>query len=185
MNYRALCFMANELNLPEEAKAWSDKAERMSALINERLWDGKNGWYADANSLTHEISDVLSPASFMPLYIGIASEEQAKAMAKIAETRFEGKMPTVSFDSPEYSLDYWRGPTWLNVAYFAAKGLKNYGFAVADQIKASILSMCAKDKEHIYENYDAKAEKGQYCNHFSWSCVFIIEFILNFDKQNF
>lgn len=185
MNYRALCFMVNELGLPEEAKVWSDKAERMSTLINERLWNGKNGWYSDANSLTHEISDVLSPASFMPLYIGIASEEQAKAMAKIAETRFEAKMPTVSFDNPEYSLDYWRGPTWLNVAYFAAKGLKNYGFAVADQIKASILSMCAKDKEHIYENYDAKAEKGQYCNHFSWSCVFIIEFILNFDKHVF
>ena len=106
-------------------------------------------------------------------------------MAEIAKTRFEGKMPTVSFDNPAYSLDYWRGPTWLNVAYFAAKGLKNYGFAVADQIKASILSMCAKDKEHIYENYDAKAEKGQYCNHFSWSCVFIIEFILNFEKHIF
>ena len=82
MNYRALCFMTNELGLPEEAKVWSDKAERMSTLINERLWNGKNGWYSDANSLTHEISDVLSPASFMPLYIGIASEEQAKAMAK-------------------------------------------------------------------------------------------------------
>lgn len=185
MNYRALGYMANELSLPEEARMWSDKAEQMSMLINERLWDERNGWYSDANSLTREISDVLSPASFMPLYIGIASKDQACAMAEIAESKFEGKMPTVSFDNPEYSLDYWRGPTWLNVAYFAAKGLKNYDFAVADKIRASVLSMCAKDKEHIYENYDAKAEKGQYCNHFSWSCVFIIEFILNFDKHVF
>ena len=82
----------------------------------------------------------------MPLYIGIASREQAEAMRIVAEERFKGKMPTVSFDNPMYSNDYWRGPTWLNVAYFAAKGLKNYGFAVADTIKESILNMCFADK---------------------------------------
>lgn len=43
--------------------------------------------------------------------------------------------------------------------------------------------MCAKDKEHIFENYDSKLEKGQYCDHFSWSSVFIIEFILNFGNK--
>ena len=185
MNYRALSYIAGELSLTKDAQKWSDKAIALSALINERLWDSQKHYYADADFKTHEISHVLSPASFMPLYIGIASEEQAKCMAELAETKFESKMPTVSFDDPAYSTDYWRGPTWLNVAYFAAKGLKNYGFAVADDIKDSILAMCAKDKEHIYENYDAKVEKGQYCNHFSWICVFIIEFILNFDKQNF
>ena len=56
-------------------------------------------------------------------------------MENFAKNNFKEKMPTVSFDNPEYSTDYWRGPTWLNVAYFAAKGLKNYGFEVADKIK--------------------------------------------------
>lgn len=181
MMYRSLSYMANELSLFEEAETWGEKGVKMSRLINEKLWDNEHGYYADANKFTGEISEVLSPASFMPLYIGIASEQQAKCMANIAETKFECKMPTVSFDDPEYSTDYWRGPTWLNVAYFAAKGLKNYGFDVAEKIKESILEMCAKNKEHIYENYDARAEKGLCCDHFSWSCVFVIEFILNFD----
>lgn len=185
MNYRALTFMANELSLFKDAEVWTQKEKELISLINQRLWDKEKHYYADANKITGEISDVLTPASFMPLYIGIATNEQAKYMAKTAETKFECKMPTVSFDNPQYSNDYWRGPTWLNVAYFAAKGLKNYGFDVADKIKNSILEMCAKDNEHIYENYDAKAQKGLYCDHFSWSCVFIIEFILNFDKHLF
>lgn len=185
MNYRALAYMACELGLSEQSAAWTAKEKTLAANINAHLWDETHGYYADADRFTKEISDVLSPASFMPLYIGIASAEQASKMAVIAETKFEGKMPTVSFDNPAYSTDYWRGPTWLNVAYFAAKGLKNYGFAVADTIKSSILEMCAIDKEHIYENYDAKAQKGLYCNHFSWSCVFIIEFILNFEPEKF
>lgn len=185
MNYRSLSFIANELSLAADAEKWTEKAEGLSKLICEKLWDGEKHYFADVNKKTHEISEVLSPASFMPLYIGIASEEQAKYMNEIAKTRFDCKMPTVSFDDPEYSTDYWRGPIWLNVAYFAAKGLKNYGFDTADKIKESILKMCAKDKEHIYENYDAKTEKGLCCDHFSWSCVFIIEFILNFDKHNF
>ena len=89
-------------------------------------------------------------------------------------------MPTVSFDNKCFSNDYWRGPTWLNVAYFAAKGLKNYRFDVADKIKSSIIDMCNDNKDGIYENYDSITLKGQYCNCFGWSCVFILEFLLNF-----
>ena len=106
-------------------------------------------------------------------------------MKKIAEYNFKCKMPTVSFDNPSYSNDYWRGPTWLNVAYFAAVGLKNYNFDVADKIKENILDMCYKEKNGIFENYDSITGKGLYCGHFSWSCVFIIEFILNFNENSF
>lgn len=179
MTYRSLAFIAGELGLPRDAQRWQARAEQTGALVNERLWDGERGYYSDALRESGEVSTVLSPASFMPLYVGIATEEQAKAMALVAERNFEKKMPTVSFDNPEYSNDYWRGPTWLNVAYFAAKGLKNYGLGVADEIKENILNMCDAEKSGVYENYDSRTGKGLCCNQFSWSSVFIIEFILN------
>ncbi|MBR7161711.1 MAG: hypothetical protein IKD07_04770 [Clostridia bacterium] len=180
MFYRALALMADVLKYSEEKALWQKKETALISRINETMWDEKNGYYADTNRLTGEVSDVLSPASFMPLYIGIASAARADAMRIVAEERFKGKMPTVTFDHPAYSNDYWRGPTWLNVAYFAAKGLKNYGFAVADTIKESILNMCFADKGGIYENYDSMTGKGLCCNHFSWSSVFILEFIFHF-----
>lgn len=179
MFYRSLSFMAKLLNLCNDSDMWSKKALTLAALINTKMWDSQKGYYADTNKFTEELSDTLSPASFMPLYIGIATDEQAKAMEIVARDKFRCKMPTVSFDNPEYSNDYWRGPTWLNVAYFAAKGLKRYGFDVADRIKESVLNMCHTEKDGIFENYDSLTGKGLCCNHFSWSCVFILEFILN------
>ena len=179
--YRSLAFMADVLGFPSEKMLWQEKEKALSARILNVMWDENNRYFSDTHRLTGEVSSILTPASFMPLYIGIASREQAEAMRVVAEERFKGKMPTVSFDHPMYSNDYWRGPTWLNVAYFAAKGLKNYGFAVADAIKESILNMCFEEKGGIYENYDSITGKGLCCNHFSWSSVFILEFIFNFD----
>lgn len=178
--YRSLGKIALILGNEEEAKNWDKKETALTSLVNEKLWSREHRWYSDAHRFTETVSKTLSPASFMPLYARIASEDQAEAMCRIAEENFKGKMPTVSFDNPAFSDDYWRGPTWLNVAYFAAKGLKNYGFAVADTIRESILDMCDSDKNGIYENYNSITWKGQYCNRFGWSCVFILEFLLNF-----
>jgi len=180
MTYRSLSFLASELNLHQESKIWKVKEVTLSRLINEKMWDKIRNYYADTNRFSSEVSTALSPASFMPLYINIATQSQAEFMNKIAIERFKGKMPTVPFDDPAYSNDYWRGPTWLNVAYFAAKGLKNYGFQIADEIKENILNMCYNEKGGIYENYDSVSGKGLCCHNFSWSCVFVMEFILNF-----
>ena len=57
---------------------------------------------------------------------------------------------------------------------------ENYKFEVADKIKENVLNMCYNEKDGIYENYDSITGKGLCCDHFSWSCVFINEFILNF-----
>ena len=179
MFMRAMNHFAHSLGLKEDCIIWEEKERGVTDLINSRLWDDEKNLYGDANKFTGEISAVLTPANFMPLFIGIASKKQAAQMENFAKNNFKEKMPTVSFDNPEYSTDYWRGPTWLNVAYFAAKGLKNYGFEVADKIKENILNMCYNEKRGIFENYNSETGEGLCCDHFSWSCVFIREFILN------
>jgi neutral trehalase len=177
--FRSLKYIAKELGLKDDIREWEKREKELSSLILERCYDKENGYFADVNRFTGEISKELSPASFMPLYVGIVTLDQAKSMQDIAIEKFKGKMPTVPFDSEKYSNDYWRGPTWLNVAYFAGKGLKDYGFKVGDEIKEWILNACYKEKGGIYENYNSVTGKGLCCDHFSWSSVFIIEFILN------
>ena len=153
-----------------------------SGKIENNLWNEKAGAYTDRGRFNGTFSDVLTPASFMPLFIRSASVDRAKKMAELAENKdkFDCLMPTVSFDNPAYSTDYWRGPMWLNTAYFAAKGLKNYNFPVADKIKDNVLSL-VYDVGNIRENYDCKNRKGLSCQDFSWSAVFVIEFLLNFN----
>ena len=180
MCYRSLSYLATELGLTADAQRWENAGIALQQRINKVMWDEHLGGYFDTDRFTGKASGVFSPASFMPLYIGIASPEQAQQLCTVAETVFGGNMPTVPIEHPSYSNDYWRGPSWINVAYFAAKGLKNYGFAVADTIKENILNICHREESGIYENYDAITGKGLYCDHFSWSAVFVNEFILNF-----
>jgi len=149
-------YLAKELGKQSESDLWELKEKALSTLINEKMWNSKNRYYGDTDRFTGEVSRLLTPANFMPLYIRIASAERAQSMAKIAadEKRFGGKKPMVSFDNPSYgSFDegmtvcYSRGSIWLHVSYFAAKGLKNYGFKVGDDIKNSVLNMCENKKE--------------------------------------
>lgn len=180
MTYRSLGFIASELG--ENGNVWLRKADRLSNEINDKLWNESVSCYTDRNYETGEFSSVLSPASFMPLYIIIAPEDAARKCNTVARDKFGFGMPTVSYDNPNYSTNYWRGPTWLNVAYFAAKGLKNYHFDdTADKIRDTILKWVENDGDKIHENYNSKTGEGECAEYFSWSAVFVIEFILNFN----
>lgn len=68
----------------------------------------------------------------------------------------------------------------LNRRYFAAKGLKNYGFTeTAETVKSTILEWLYNDGDTIHENYNSETGVGRNNPDFSWSCVFAREFIKN------
>lgn len=178
MTYRSLSKMAEALNL--ESNEWKDKEKKLTAKIEKYLWNKKINGYTDYDFVKNSSSGVLTPASFMPLFIEISSKERAQDMNTIAQKQFLPGMPTVAYDNPEYSTDYWRGLCWLNVAYFAAKGLNNYGFSeTAETIKSTVLDWIYNDGDTIHENYNSKTGEGQNTPDFSWSCVFAREFIKN------
>ena len=179
MAYRSLASLSDILG--KDKTEWKTKANKMEVLIEETFWNEELKAYTDVDRFTGKFSSCLTPASFMPLYVGTASKERAEHLSHLAQDKekFNCNMPSVSYDNKEFSDNYWRGPVWLNIAYFAAKGLKDYGFTVADKIKDNILNMCDGYKKAICENYDSVKNIGINKHNFSWSSVFIIEFILN------
>lgn len=179
--YRAMAEMAEILG--EKRQDWDAKAKALAGRIEATLFDETRNTYADRNRKNGKFLTVLSPASFMPLYIGTASQERAAAMETLATDpkKFYPGMPTVTYDCPAFSKDYWRGQTWLNVAFFAVKGLADYGFCkTAGEIREYILSMAYDNLPRgIFENYDSVNRRGLFNNSFSWSAAFLIEFILS------
>jgi putative isomerase len=115
--------------------------------------------------------------------VRIPSAERAACLAKLAAdpARFFPGLPSVSYDNPAYrSSEYWRGPTWLNVAYFALKGLRDYGHdRVASAIRETILGCCDKNEDYLWEYYDSRDGKGIGAPQYGWTGTFVIEFILN------
>jgi neutral trehalase len=184
LTYRSLAEMAEILG--EDNSEWISKEKALAKEIETRLYNKDIGAYVDRNRKTGEYSTVLSPASFMPLFIGTASQERAESMNKIARDtkKFYPGMPSVSYDDKGYDNNYWRGPTWLNIAFFAIKGLDDYGYTdTASEMKEFILNMCYEGLPYIYENYDSIKETGKSHNLFSWSSAFIIEFILQMKDE--
>lgn len=102
-----------------------------------------------------------------------------KALAENPKCFYKG-MPTISYSSRHYnSSKYWRGPCWLNTAYFAVRGLYNYGYKkLAQKYIENILGWCSENSDSIYEYYDSETGKGLGAADFGWSSVFIVELIL-------
>ena len=180
MTYEALSLMAKELNLPN--KEWEEKKARLIEDINTLLWDNERETYVDYNFIEKRPMRVLSPACFVPLFAGFAPKDKAEKMNEIALKHFMPCMPMVAFTDPDFDTEhYCRGACYLHIAYMAAKGLKDYGFTeIAETIKETILNWVYDDGDYIHENYHAITGKGKHHRYFSWSSVFVREFILNF-----
>lgn len=178
--YDALAFMSKELQIGEESK-WLDKKETLSAAIREQLWDEDDGVFYDTDRFTGEREKVISPAVFQPLFAGVATDEQATKLVELVRSpqKFYPGIPTVSYDNPKYTPDeFWRGPTWLNLAYFTIKGLERYGYKeLSEFFTQNILSWIDKNGDDIYEYYNSKDGTGLGARHFGWSAAFAIELI--------
>ena len=177
--YRSMAKMA--FYLGEDAAPWQAREAELSKLIEEKLFDEKQQAYVDRDRETGAFSEVLSPASFMPLFVGIASQARGEAMNRLARDpkKFYPGMPTVSYDCPVFSNDYWRGQTWMNVAFFAIKGLLDYGYReTALEIKEFLLDLILEELPRgLFENYDTVKRHGRFHFAFSWSAAFVIELI--------
>lgn len=180
--YDAMAYMAERLERPADSAEWRGKRRALADRIETKLWDSTVHCYCDAFRGSGKPSPVQSPAAFVPLFAGVASAEHAADMARLAADpdKFWPGLPTVAYDDPAYdSADYWRGPMWLNMAYFAIEGLYRYGYqTLSAQLREQVLAWCAAEEGSIFEYYDSRTGKGLGARDFGWSAAFLIELIL-------
>ena len=102
--------------------------------------------------------------------------------------RFAGTvpLPTLTMDHPEFDpLDgYWRGPVWLDQAYFGVNGLERYGFSeLAHELRERILTAPEGlvGDGPIFENYHPVTAQGLNAPHFSWSAAHLLLLLVEED----
>ena len=143
-----LSYIYDKLGDKAKRDKWKDKYERVKSKMNELLWDEETGVYYD-RLFNGELSKVLTPTSFFPMFANIPSKEQAEKMVKTLTNPdllwTEYPLATVAKNHPTYSTDMWRGGVWLNLNYFVIEGLKNYGYyELAETLKTKTLDMVDK-----------------------------------------
>lgn len=148
--------LLEDLDRLTDATTWRGRAQDLADAINAHLWDERDGTYYSADLAFREVdrddwlhsgaprswSSLLlrvdSWSSFLPLWAGVASQEQADRMRqRLQETRtFRANygVRTLSRLEKPYNLrasnnpSNWLGPVWGVSNYLVFRGLQQYGF---------------------------------------------------------
>ncbi len=172
-----LAFFASLINDKKEERFWIKKATARQKEINRLMWNEEKGFFFDYGYFFARQSDFWSLAGFTPLWVGLASKQQAKKMARNL-SRFEtdhGLVVTAKESlAPQISLRHiphryrpaieevikpkqWDYPhSWPPLEYLTVVGLLKYGFIKeAEQIMKKSVETHAR----LFRKYGTFFEK--------------------------
>jgi len=178
----------------EDAKKWSRRAGERKKLITQYLWNDQQGLFFDFNFQTKRMSKYQYASTFYPLWAGLATPEQAKAVAgNLKGFERPGGIPMSTEETgAQWDLPYG----WGNIEMVAIDALRRYGFhADADRVSYEFLSTVAENFRrdgNIREKYnvvsrssEAHVELGYEMNvvGFGWTNAAFLELLHGLPKE--
>jgi alpha,alpha-trehalase len=146
-----------------DAEKWNKRADERKRLIGRYLWNQEGGLFFDYNVETRQQSSYRYASMFYPLWAGLTTPQQAKAVVRNLKG-FEqpGGLPMSTEDSgAQWDLPYG----WGNIEMVAIDGLRSYGYnADADRISYEFLSMVAENFRrdgNIREKYNVVTRSSE------------------------
>ncbi len=177
-----LAQMAEILGEKEESENFYKSAAQLKEYINDKMFDEVTGYYYDlqfdeAGNTKLLVNRGKGTEGYIPLWANAADKEKAdKVVKNILDENVMNTylpFPTAAKDNPKYNpTKYWRGPVWLDQAYFGVIGLDNYGYKKEAQeltVKLFERSEGLLEGGAIRENYSPETGEGLHCSNFSWS----------------
>lgn len=152
-----MSYFAAELKNGEE-NLWSERAEKRKRLMLEKMDDG-SGLLFDYNFVTGKRSNILSAASFYPLFAGLAERKNAEALVRNLD-RLEAEYGILTCEKNNVEGTYqWNFPNgWACLQYVAVVGLDNYGYQTeAKRIAEKYIRLVDKtfdETGNLWEKYN-------------------------------
>jgi len=183
-----LVTLAEALQKTEDATKYKQEAEGLKIRIQSQFYDANDGWFYDTNLEGDTFIKGEGSEGWTALWANAATQTQAEAVKNkmMNPEKFFTKVPfqTMSADHEKFNplKGYWRGPNWLDQAYFGVKGLRNYGFneeanKATQQILKGAEGLLEKGPS-IRENYHPITGKGLNAENFSWSAAHILMLLI-------
>jgi alpha,alpha-trehalase len=149
--------MSAALGRKEESEKWHRQAEQRKASIQKYLWDSERGLFFDYDFEKQARSTYEYVTTFYPLWAGISTPEQARAVMQHVG-KFE--QPGGLVMSPYETGGQWDSPyAWAPNQLMAIEGMRRGGFDDdANRLSYKFLSMVMENFRRdgtIREKYDA------------------------------
>lgn len=110
----------------ETAERFQQKMETRRDAINRLLWDERIGAFFDFDWQRDQPRTALTAATVAPLYVGLASHEQAQRIAEVIRARL--LVPGGIATTEVFSGQQWDRPNgWAPLQWLAMRGLARYG----------------------------------------------------------
>ena len=109
-----------------DAAVFGDKAAQRAAAIRRHMWRVEEGRFADYDWRNGRPTPVLSAATLYPLFTGLATAEEAEAVAATVRDRLlaTGGLRTTTLTTGQQ----WDAPNgWAPLQWIAVVGLERYG----------------------------------------------------------
>ena len=155
--------MSTLLGHPEQARSWRTKAAERQRRMVKYLWDGNRGLFFDYNFGTHKRSMYEYATTFYPLWAGLASEAQARAVVQNLHLFEQPGGIATSLTETHAQWDFPYG--WAPIQLLAVEGLRRYGYNVeADRISGEFLATVLENftREHnIREKYNVVTRSSE------------------------
>ena len=154
--------MARTLGLEDDAKMFASEYAHLKLIMNAKLWDEEDGTYYDFDYRKNDFVRVDTVSNFTPLAAGVPEPYQAKRLIERAldPQKYNTLIPfpSVSRADPTFVKDMWRGPVWINMAYYGVIGVDRYGYheeaaELARKISTGVFETW-KNRGTFYEFYD-------------------------------
>ncbi len=175
-----LARFATQLGNKADARLLQSEASALARRVRNHLFDAASGLFADRRMDGAGFIGHPGPETWLPLWAGIATPSQARSVARhLADPgSFNTLVPFPSLSRADPAFDaergYWRGPVWIDQAYFAVEGLERTGHReLARSTRDRLLRHAAglgRD-DPVYENYDPLSGRGLNAANFSWSAA--------------
>jgi hypothetical protein len=190
--FNAILFRANEdlralaLNLGESTDEIDLWLRRVRSNFDARFWNENLGLYYDYDRRTGRSIPVNTASTFLPLFAGLPSQEQAQRLIEghllnPAEYAPSGEVrhwvTTTAQTEPTWEpRRYWRGPVWVIMNWLILEGLRRYGYNdLAALIREDTMGLI--ESAGFREYYDPRDASGCGSTDFSWSAALAIELL--------
>lgn len=185
LNQMYVCAELSEmLHNTEKARYWKKEAAAFESKLANLLYDADDKIFYDRRVDTGETLRILSPSGLLPIWAGnVLPEAEAKAairknLLNPAAMFGDVPFPSVAYCDPTYQAEeWWRGPTWMPIAYLMLECLEKYGFkAEKENAAMRLYEIIAADKG-LHELFNSKTGEGMGAAQQGWTCAIFIKLL--------
>jgi alpha,alpha-trehalase len=131
--------MSRLLGKDSDTAQWQRQAEARRQAIQKYLWDERQGLFFDYNFDKEQRSTYVYATTFYPLWAGLATPAQARAVVKNLSLLEKAGGIAMSVEETQAQWDYPFG--WAPIQLLAVEGMRRYGYnAEADRVSIEFLS---------------------------------------------